>query len=217
MGAAFAPTQQKQCREDVSIKNLAKFHSNEAKFLRRFITMNETWVHHFTPEIKEQWAEKGELNPKKAKNVPSAVKVTASGLGDARGIIFIEYLDKENTIDGEYCVNILQRLSEEIKQKKPHLACKKVVFHQDNEPACKSVIAMSKINELKFKLLPHIPYSADLALSDYFLFPNLKKWLSGQRFPYGEEVTLAVNGYFEEQDSSYYNMISLSNIAGKSV
>ncbi|MCP6508625.1 hypothetical protein NL478_28070, partial [Klebsiella pneumoniae] len=43
---------------------------------------------------------------------------------------------------------------------------------------------------------PHAPYSPDLAPSDYFLFPNLKKWLSGQRFPNDEEVMSAVNGYF---------------------
>jgi histone-lysine N-methyltransferase SETMAR len=43
---------QKQRREDVSVESLAKFHSNKAEFLRRFITMDETWVHHFTPETK---------------------------------------------------------------------------------------------------------------------------------------------------------------------
>ena len=44
--------EQKQRREDVSIECLAIFHSNKADFLRRFITMNETWVHHFTPSCK---------------------------------------------------------------------------------------------------------------------------------------------------------------------
>ncbi|EFN77796.1 hypothetical protein EAI_17364, partial [Harpegnathos saltator] len=38
---------QKQRREDVSIECFAKFRSNKAEFLRRFITMDETWVHHF--------------------------------------------------------------------------------------------------------------------------------------------------------------------------
>ncbi|XKL65146.1 hypothetical protein PGB90_005232 [Kerria lacca] len=34
--------EQQQCREDVSIKCLAKFYSNKAEFLHRFITMDET-------------------------------------------------------------------------------------------------------------------------------------------------------------------------------
>ena len=58
--------------------------------------------------------------------------------------------------------------------------------------------------ELKFELLPHAPYSTDLAPSDYFLFPNLKKWLDGRRFTNNEEVESAVNGYFEEFNGSYY-------------
>ncbi|XP_023218736.1 uncharacterized protein LOC111620945 [Centruroides sculpturatus] len=77
---------QKQRCEDVSIKSLAMFCSKKAEFLRRFITMDETWVHHFTPETKEQskeWTERGESAPKKAKTVPSAGKVMASVFWDA--------------------------------------------------------------------------------------------------------------------------------------
>ena len=81
---------------------------------------------------------------------------------------------------------------------------KESLFHQDNAPIHKSVIAMAKINELKFKLLPHAPYSPDLGPSDYFLFPNLKKWLGGQRFANNEELESALNGYFEDQNGSHY-------------
>ncbi|GFX23083.1 mariner transposase [Trichonephila clavipes] len=45
--------EQKQCYEDVSIECVARFHSNKAEFLPNFITMDETWVHHFIPETKE--------------------------------------------------------------------------------------------------------------------------------------------------------------------
>ncbi|GFY17876.1 mariner transposase [Trichonephila clavipes] len=54
--------EQKQCRKNVSIECLAKFHSNKAELLRRFVTVGETWVHHFMPETKEQskqWTENG--------------------------------------------------------------------------------------------------------------------------------------------------------------
>ena len=81
---------------------------------------------------------------------------------------------------------------------------KKVLFHQGNTPVHTSVIAMAKIIELRFKLLPHAPYSQDLALSDHFLFLNLKKWLSGQRFANNKELEFAINGYFEELHGSHY-------------
>ena len=78
------------------------------------------------------------------------------------------------------------------------------MFSQDNASVHTSVITMAKINEFKFKLLSRASYSPDLALSDYFLFPNLKKWLDGQIFANNEEVESAVNGYFEELDGSHY-------------
>src|SRR5436190_12976832 len=192
-----------------------------AEFLRRFITMDEIWVHHFTPETKEQskqWTAREESAPKKAKTVPSAGKVMASVFWDARGIIFIDYLQKGKTINGEYYANLLQRLSDEIKKKRPHLAKKKVLFHQDNAPVHTSVIAMAKINELNFELLPHAPYSPDLAPSDYFLFPNLKKWLGGKRFANNKRWNLRLMAILRRSTVLTINRVSkLLNIAGKSV
>jgi len=46
-------------------------------------------------------------------------------------------------------------------------------------------------------LFPHPPYSLDLALSDYFFFPNLKEFFCGKRFANNEEVTFVVNDSFE--------------------
>ncbi|EFN77030.1 hypothetical protein EAI_13282, partial [Harpegnathos saltator] len=31
-----------------------------------------------------------------------------------------------------------------------------------------------------FQLVPHLSHSPDLVLSDYYLFPKMKKWLSGR-------------------------------------
>lgn len=76
----------KQCREDVPIECLEKFHSNTAECLRRY---------YFTAETKQQskqWTEKKEPAPKKAKIVPSAGKIMASVFWDAHVIIFMDYL-----------------------------------------------------------------------------------------------------------------------------
>jgi len=47
---------------------------NPDEFLRRFITVDETWIHYFTSETKEQskqWTSPSEPAPKKAKTVKS--------------------------------------------------------------------------------------------------------------------------------------------------
>ena len=149
--------------------------------MRRFITVYETWIHHYTPEIKEQ-SKQRISKAKKAKTVKSADKVMATVFWDARGIIHIDYLQKGKTVNGEYYCKLLDHFNDVLKEKRPHMAKKKVLFHQDNARVHTCVVVMAKIHELSYELLPHPPYSPDLSPCDYFLFPNLKKWLGGKRF-----------------------------------
>lgn len=131
MGAAFLDLPQKIVRWSSSEELLAIYQRNPTEFLRRFITVDETWIHHYIPESKQQskqWTEAGVSGPKKAKTVKSAGKVMATVFWDARGIIFIDYLEKGKTINSQYYCALLDRLSEEIKIKRPHLAKKKSSF-----------------------------------------------------------------------------------------
>jgi len=53
---------------------LDMFKRNPKEFLRRFVTVDETWIHHYTPETKEQskqWTKSGESALKKTQTVPS--------------------------------------------------------------------------------------------------------------------------------------------------
>lgn len=116
-----------------------------------------------------------------------------------------EFREKGKTITGAYYAALLDRLNDAIKEKRPHLKKKKVLFHQDNASAHKSMIAMAKIHELRYELLPHPPYSTDLTPCDFLLFPNLKNWLGGKRFTSNEEAINETNAYFEELDKSYFS------------
>jgi histone-lysine N-methyltransferase SETMAR len=92
---------------------LARISRNPEEFFRRFVTVDETWIHHYTSETKEQlkqWISTGEPAPKKAKTVKSAGKVMATVFWDARGIILIDYLEKGKTITGEYYASLLEQL-----------------------------------------------------------------------------------------------------------
>ena len=120
-------------------------------------------------------------------------------------VIFIDYLEKGITITGAYYAALLDRLVDEIKEKRPHLTKKKNLFHDDNAPSHTSNIAQAKKHELGFESLPHPPYFPDLTPSDYYLFPNLKRWLCGRRFESNEEVEWETEGHFGEFDKSYYS------------
>jgi len=96
--------------------------------MRPFVTVDETWIHHYTLESKQQskqWTEAGCSAPKKTRSVPSARKVMASVFWDAESILFIDYFEKGKTITGEYYSSLLTRLDEKIREKKPGLQKKK--------------------------------------------------------------------------------------------
>lgn len=198
---------QKQMRKRFSQQCLDRFKRDPTDFVRRFVTMDETWVHHYTPETKQQskqWVKAGGPAPKKAKSIPSAGKVMASVFWDAKGILLIDYLEKGRTITGKYYSNLLDQLDAKIREKRPGLKKKKIIFHQDNAPVHKGALAMGKLRDLGYDLLGHPPYSPDLAPSDFHLFPNLKKFISGKRFASNKEVEGAVDGYFHSLPDSHF-------------
>jgi hypothetical protein len=46
--------EQKRTRMKISEQCLERFNKNKTDFVHRFITTNETWIHHYTPESKQQ-------------------------------------------------------------------------------------------------------------------------------------------------------------------
>ena len=58
--------------------------------LCKYVTMDETWIHHFTPESNRQsaeWTAAGESQSKRPKTQTLASKVLASIFWDAQGIL----------------------------------------------------------------------------------------------------------------------------------
>ena len=88
---------QKRIRMNMSRENLELMEMDRENFLARFVTMNESWVHHFEPETKDQskqWKHPDSPTPRKAKVTASAGKVMASVFWDAQGVLLVDYLPK---------------------------------------------------------------------------------------------------------------------------
>ena len=62
------------------------------------------------------------------------------------------------------------------------------MLHHDNAPACASLLIRSYLTKHQTSVVPHPPYSPDLAPADVFLFPKLKNTLKGRRFQTTEEI-----------------------------
>ena len=90
----------------------------------------------------------------------------------SQGVIYIDYLEKGKAVTGHYA-ELLGRIDAQLQKKR--LTKKKMLFHYDNAPAHTSAVATAKLVELGYKLLPHPPYSPDLALCDFFFVSKLEK------------------------------------------
>ena len=144
--------EQKQQRIHDLKRCLKLFTRNKKDFLRRYITMDETWIHHFTPKSKRasaEWRGEGESRPKRPKTAVSRQGHGLCILGHAWN--FAHRLSSEGPNDQQRLLHW------------PHMAKKKPLFQQDNAPVHKSMKTMVKLNDLRFELPPHPPYSPDLA------------------------------------------------------
>ena len=98
-------------------------------------------------------------------------------LSDVLNILFIDYLEKGRPTNSEYHITLLVHLKKEI--------AKKTATKEEEQ----STLSQRQVDRndgkttwIHFKLLPYPPYSLDLALSDYWLFANLKRMHQGKRF-----------------------------------
>ena len=173
------------------------------------MTVDETWVHYYEPENKaqsRQWVGPGSPRPKKFKTQPSAGKVMATVFWDAKGVIMLDFLPKRSTITGVYYANLLDQLRTAIREKRRGKLSKGVLLLQDNARVHTCKVAMDAVDRNGYELIHvlHPAYSFDLASSDFFLFPNLKKDICRLSFRSDEEVVTAVEEWVNGKDPDFF-------------
>ena len=187
---------------------LLKVLGQKGDFLLHLVTVDETWVHYYKPENKDQshqWVGLGSPRPKKFKTQPSAGKVMATVFWDAKGVIMLDFLPKRSTITGVYCANLLDQLRTAIREKHQGKFSKRVLLQQDNARVHTCKVAMDAVERNGYELIPHPAYSPDLAPSVFLLLRDLKKDIHGLHFRSDEEVVMAVEEWVNEKDPDFFS------------
>lgn len=192
---------QKRHRVDTSKMILQHFQRSSDGFLERLLIADETWLHHYDPEIPQQ---SDSPRPKKMKIQKSVGKVMATVFWDKDGILMTDYLQKGQTLNADYYCNLLYQLKDTLSDRREEKLKKGVLFLQNNTPAHNAGKTMDVLRNLGFEHIDSPPYSPDLAPSDYFLFPNLKRSLKGRKFASDAEVIAAAEQYFSDQTSEFF-------------
>ena len=77
--------------------------------------------------------------------------------------------------------NNSSKLRDVVGEKRPELENRKgVVFQHENAEAPTFLVTRQKLLELGWNILSHLPYSPDLASSDYHLFRSIQKYINGK-------------------------------------
>lgn len=159
--------------------------SMNGTFFSSVVTMDETWIPFFNPETKRQsaqWKHTDSPPPKKFRVTASAEKMMVSMFWDSEGVILTHCVPKGTTVTGVSYENVLKnKFLPAVQQKLPGRAAR-VLFHQDNAPAHRATVTQQFLRDNNFQVIPHAPYSPDLAPSDFWLFPTMKDTLRGHIF-----------------------------------
>ncbi len=197
----------KKNRMGSALTFLTRYHEEGEQFLSRIVTGDETWIHHYTPTTKKDtmvWKTAEERPPKKFKTFLSAGKVMCTAFWDQKGVLLEEFLPSGNTINAQRYCETLKKLRTAIKNKRPGLLTRGVVLMHDNARPHSARITQELLQTFKWDVFSHPPYSPDLAPSDFFLFPLLKKNLGGKKFDSNEEVIAFTHDFFRNLDGEKY-------------
>ena len=176
---------QKKLRVEIAQDNL-EIVNNDDTVLKKVITGDESWVYGYdsvTKQQSSQWKCPDEPRPRKARQCRSNVKSMLIVFFDYEGVVHHEYVPTGQTINKEYYVQILKRLREAVKRKRPHFwSSGDWLLLHDNAPAHSSNLVQQFLSKHSIASLRQPPYSSDIALCDFWLFLKLKKPLKEQRF-----------------------------------
>ena len=160
--------------------------NHEPESIKTIITGDETWVDGYDLETKfqsSQWKHPESPRPKKTRQIRSNVKVMLTYFFDSRGIVHHEYAPEGQTTNKEYYLQVLCRLREAVRRKRPDMwAAKNFQLHLNNALGHSAHVIQAFLAKNSMSLVRHAPYSSDLAPCDFWLFPKLKTILKGRRF-----------------------------------
>ena len=198
--------EQMATRASVCSAFVKRFRSKD-DFRLRLVTVDETWVHYYEPENMAQ-SSVGRAWVPEAKEVQDA---TICWQGNGHSILgrkrryYVGLFTQEKYNNWSVLCKLVRPVRTAIREKRRGKLSKGVLLQQDNARVHTSKVAMDSVERNGYELIPHPAYSPDLAPSDFFLFPNLKKDIRGLHFRSDEEVVTAVEEWVNGKDPDFFS------------
>ncbi|KAK6742046.1 hypothetical protein RB195_009735 [Necator americanus] len=183
----------------LSLLTLKRTHT----WLEHLVTGDEKWISYSNIQPRAQWVDKGT----DAEDVPKpnvhAKKVVLCIWWSVHGVKYWELLDEGCTVTADVYVEQLKNLKSNLETARPQQL--EVYFHHDNARPHIAKTTKAELTKFGWNILPHPPYSPDLAPSDYHLFSCLQRHLDGQDFQTRDDIKKALEQFFKEQSPAFWS------------
>lgn len=179
---------------------------NRKSFLHRIVTGDEKWIYFDNAKRKKSWVDPGQPSTFTIKRNIHGMKALLCIWWDQKGVLYYELLKPGQTITAERYREQLMALNRSIKNKRPEWATRhgKVVLLHDNARPHVAKPVKDTLEVLGWDVLPHPPYSPDVAPSDYHLFRSMAHGLSDQHFNSFEEVDKWLKKWIDEKQEQFF-------------
>lgn len=193
-------SQQMKTRMEMCHKNLKRIRDGHQQIISKILTGDETWVYFYdVPSNKEArvWVFQDEEIPKLAQKELHVKKIMYAVFFRSTGLVAAIKLGSKETITAKWYTDVcLKKVFESVANERPKTGTRGIILHHDNARPHKAVITQEFLEEKGIELMPHPPYSPDLAPCDFWLFRRLKKSLRGKKFRSESEIDSAIHEFF---------------------
>ena len=122
---------------------------------------DEAWVYGYDPETRVQrsrWKSSSSPRVKKARESRSNIKVMMIVFYDLDGIVRVEFVPRNTTVNSEYYMGLLEHLRNNVCRKQPKKWANGFILHHDKALCYTSILVWQFLSNKNITVFPHPPY-----------------------------------------------------------
>ena len=168
--------EQKRSRVRLALQVIEKYDKCDPRRLEERVTGDETWIYHSQPDSKAKntvWVSSEGDRPVIACRCKTSNRMLYAIFFDSKGSVLQIPVTKGSSVTGKfYRERVLTQLIDFYQKRRPRTGVHGMKLLHDNAPAHKSTTVQEYRKESGLDVLDHPPYSPDLSLCDFWLFPS---------------------------------------------
>ena len=154
--------------------------------MEKIVTGDETWIYHFQRDAKTKnkvWVSSEGNRPVIARRCKTSNRMLYAIFFYSKGPVFQIPVLKGSCVTGKfYRQSVLTQLVDFYQKRRLCTGVRGIKLLHDNTPTHKSAMVREYLKESGLDVLDHPPFSPDLSLCDFWLFPRLTEMLAGLHF-----------------------------------